>query len=261
MDSYPFERIILEPEQQGLLMLLVEADRSVPRELREKFLVAETDHGAFLKHPGVQDERSRVYFGDLEALDRVRLLSLSRYQGRLPMFDVTPLGFEYYRYLRTRLGQPVERIERVTRSYLDGAAFQRNYSAAFQKWLQAEELLWSADSSQQLTSVGHHCREAVQEFAAILVERYKPHDAPSVKAAVSLRIGSVLRMRAESIGGTVGPFLDSLLTYWEKVVDLAQRQEHGGQKEGRPLVWEDARRLVFQTAVVMFEVDQAISRP
>jgi hypothetical protein len=38
-----------------------------------------------------------------------------------------------------------------------------------------------------------------------------------------------------------------------------QRQEHGAQKEGRPLVWEDGRRVVFQTAIVMFELDRALS--
>jgi hypothetical protein len=37
-----------------------------------------------------------------------------------------------------------------------------------------------------------------------------------------------------------------------------KRQEHGGQKEGRPLTWEDARRVVFQTLIVMYEIDRAL---
>ena len=45
-------------------------------------------------------------------------------------------------------------------------------------------------------------------------------------------------------------FLDALLTYWGTVSDLVQRQEHGAKKEGEPLMWEDARRVVFQTAIV-----------
>jgi hypothetical protein len=42
--------------------------------------------------------------------------------------------------------------------------------------------------------------------------------------------------------------------------DLAQRQEHGGQREAEPLVHEDARRLVFQAAMVMFEVIRSLTR-
>ena len=40
-------------------------------------------------------------------------------------------------------------------------------------------------------------------------------------------------------------------------MDLVQRQEHGGQKEGEPLGWEDGRRVVFQTANVMVELHRA----
>lgn len=48
------------------------------------------------------------------------------------------------------------------------------------------------------------------------------------------------------------------MNYWGAVADLTQRQEHGVQKEGEQLVWEDARRVVFQTLLVMFEVDKAL---
>jgi hypothetical protein len=38
------------------------------------------------------------------------------------------------------------------------------------------------------------------------------------------------------------------------------RQEHAGTREGEPLIWEDGRRVVLQTAVVMFEIDKSLSR-
>jgi hypothetical protein len=72
------------------------------------------------------------------------------------------------------------------------------------------------------------------------------------------RIRSVLQQHAAKLGTTAAPFLDALLVYWGTVSDLVQRQEHGAQKEGRPLVWEDGRRVVFQTAIVMFEVDRTL---
>jgi hypothetical protein len=52
--------------------------------------------------------------------------------------------------------------------------------------------------------------------------------------------------------------LEALVPFRGTVSDLVQRQEHGGQREGAPLRWEDGRRLVFQTAVIMFEIDSAL---
>ena len=52
--------------------------------------------------------------------------------------------------------------------------------------------------------------------------------------------------------------VNALLDYWEALVDLGQRQVHGGQKGGEPLLPEDGRRLVFQTAIVMFEIARVI---
>lgn len=42
---------------------------------------------------------------------------------------------------------------------------------------------------------------------------------------------------------TEGPFVESLVAYWDTVSDLAQRQEHGGHRDAEPLTHEDARRL------------------
>jgi hypothetical protein len=53
-------------------------------------------------------------------------------------------------------------------------------------------------------------------------------------------------------------FAEALLAYFGTVSDLVQRQEHGAQREGAPLRWEDARRVVFQTAMVMLELDRAL---
>jgi hypothetical protein len=53
-------------------------------------------------------------------------------------------------------------------------------------------------------------------------------------------------------------FLLALIAYWGTVSDLVQRQEHGALKEGESLVWEDARCVVFQTCVVMFEISRGV---
>jgi hypothetical protein len=110
----------------------------------------------------------------------------------------------------------------------------------------------------QLTAIGHFCREALQEFADTLVVQFKP-EVIDPKTSTKNRMRAVLNKHAGENATTVQEFLDALYKYWEKIVELDNRQEHGGHKEGRPLVWEDGRRAVFQTAVVMFEVDSFLS--
>lgn len=46
----------------------------------------------------------------------------------------------------------------------------------------------------------------------------------------------------------------TLREFWEKRPDAEE-----AQREGEPLVWEDARRVVFQTLVVMYELDRAVA--
>lgn len=71
------------------------------------------------------------------------------------------------------------------------------------------------------------------------------------------RLQSILK-KSSQLGSTEKPFLEALLAYWGTINDLIQRQEHGAQKERQVLLWEDARRVVFQTIVVMFEIDKSL---
>jgi hypothetical protein len=57
----------------------------------------------------------------------------------------------------------------------------------------------------------------------------------------------------------VGKFIDALVVYWGTMNDLVQRQEHGATREGEPLTWEDAQRVIFHTAVVMWEIDRSLA--
>jgi hypothetical protein len=159
----------------------------------------------------------------------------------------------------TRKGQPLERVQNVYREYIASASFQRRYPAAYAKWSQAEALLWSSNSVASFTTIGHLTREAMQEFATVLVERFHPTGVEAIPAKTVSRIRAVLDSRSASIGTTAKGFYDTLLAYWGTVSDLVQRQEHGAQREKAALVWSDARRVVFHVAIVMFEIDQALS--
>lgn len=262
MQNYSFEHILLEPEQKQLLSELVEATRKIPRDERRPFFIGSyQQQGDILQNSSLPNFEREVYMGDVKQLARKGLIDLW-YVGSVQTanLDVTPEGFAYYEWMKQRAGQPIQRIETETRDYLGADHFQQRYVAAFQKWAEAESMLWSSDSEQQFTTIGHLCREAIQEFATTLVENFSPPEVDKDKTHTVARIRGVLEQRANQLGQIERPFLDALLAYWGTVSDLVQRQEHGAQKEGEPLVWEDGRRVVFQTAIVMFEIDKALSR-
>jgi hypothetical protein len=249
---------LLEQEQEDLLRALVEASRNVPRDEREKFLYVNLlADGSYIQHPGLSDGQIRVYEGDVDALEIAGLL-IATYVNLGRDLDVSPLGFRVYEEMQRRSGAPAQQVEEELKRYLEADAFQRSYPEAYGKWAKAADRLWASDSQQQLTTIGHLCREALQAFATALVDRHQPQGMDTNKAHDVARIRAVLNQRASRLGSTTS-FLEALLAYWGTVSDLVQRQEHGAQKEGRELVWEDGRRVVFQTVIVMFEIDRALS--
>ncbi len=182
-------------------------------------------------------------------------------------FYVTPNGHKYYRELKQRSGQSVERTESYVKNFLNAEQFRKNYPQAYEKWLQAEENLWVEDWETQLTKIGHDCREAIQKFAETLINRYQlQHKYPDQNKDIG-RIKAVIEQRKEKLSqkekkflDSLLEYLDSLLEYWKALSGLVQRQEHGIQDVNESLTWEDGRRVVFQTAIVMFEVDRSLSR-
>jgi hypothetical protein len=254
--------VVLQPEQERLLATLVEAARSLRPDRREPFWftpVMSQPHR--VQHPGLPGGAIDPYPGDWKALADEGLLRVTptATKGCLHI-DVTPRGFQHYSEMKAKSGKPVEVMESHIRNYLDSVIFKEHYPAAWEKWSHAEELLWSADSARQLTNIGHLCREAAQEFAEAFVKRQNIAHAGEDKAHTVARVRVVLKQLNDTLGRDEGKLLEALLTYWGTVSDLIQRQEHGGQKEGTPLTWEDARRVVFHTAVVMFEIDRVVQR-
>jgi hypothetical protein len=255
-----FRNFLLEPEQKELFIAMVEAHRNLPREKRQGFIFSDTMGGSTILHEGLQSGEISAYIGDLDVLTNVGFLQ-RRYVGRgVPVFDVTPLGFKYYEHLILSISQPIRRVEEKIKNYLDADNFKKRYAKAFQKWTSANDKLWSTDSEKQLTEIGHLCREAMQEFVSVLVDEVKPPHVDTDKAHTVARLKALTKLKANQIGTTLAPFLDALIVYWGTVSDLVQRQEHANLKEGKPLIWEDARRVIFQTAIVMFEIDEALCR-
>jgi hypothetical protein len=257
-----FQDILLEPEQEELLVKLVEAYRNVLPEKRQKFSCPHAIGHTVVQHPGLPDQKMSAFLGDVEVLGNNGLLSISQHPERedIRIFHILPLGFRYYEDLKSKAGEPFQHVQSPILGYLSSESFQRTFPTAYRKWSEAETLLWAIDSERQLSSIGHLCREAMQEFASALISRYAPPTFNPDPAKTVARVKAVLEHRASTLGSKEKAFLEALLSYWGTVVDLVQRQEHAGQKEGEPIVWEDGRRVVFQTAVVMFEIASALAR-
>jgi hypothetical protein len=89
----------------------------------------------------------------------------------------------------------------------------------------------------------------------VLYERHCPDGERLPKEQTLNKIRTVLSAKRGIIGKKTEAALNA---YWEAVNDLAERAAHGSQREGRPLLWEDGRRLVFQTLLAMAEVTAAV---
>lgn len=249
----------LSLEQQQLLLDLVEADRRLGR--REPFMTISPVHlpGMQIVHDGWLDVERDVFFGDLEELAHGGLIRLTTVARGTHSFYITNRGNDAYAQLMRSRGSPVERTEQAVRRYLDAAEFAARHPAAYGKWVDAEGLLWADASPRSFTAIGHFAREAMQEFATSLFEAVGVPPVNADAAKTVARVRACLDAVALRLGSTERPFLDALLAYWGTVSDLVQRQEHGAQKEGQALQWRDARRVVFQCAVVMFEIDEAVA--
>jgi hypothetical protein len=202
-----------------------------------------------------------VLYSDVMTLQGEGLIEVTQYHstGSGFGFFVTPLGFEFYEELKKQTAEPVEQVEETTLRYLDSGEFQNRHPQSFSQWKEAADLLWGADSETALSTIGHKCREAVQSFVTELLELHGISDAPPDVARTRDRLSAVLKRQHPNIGERHRELLDSLFSYRVAACDLAQRQEHGGQK-AEPLGWEDGRRVVFQTAVVMFEIHRTTER-
>lgn len=166
------DSILLEPEQEELLCTFVDAERQVPKNLRGKFITHQGTTPALFMHTetGIQFRGSLT---DAEILAGKGLLGLSYGSRGSPLFYVKPEGIRYYKELK-QTAQPAVAVEKEVRGHLSSDAFQNTYPAVFKKWAEAEALLWESDSETQFTTIGHLCREALQEFADVLIRKYSP---------------------------------------------------------------------------------------
>lgn len=246
----------MEEEQNELFRRMVDAFRSVSRDERQPFLFSTTfGRNPLLTHKGLGKDGLPAYEGDLAALVEAGYLRVRRGSQGVLRYDVTNRGSIYYDYLQTQRSAALETVEDEVVRFMDSGELASRFPEAHAQWTKAARLLWGPESNDAATQIGHLCREAMQHFAdtlaqhmRITVESPPTHTVDRIRAAV--------RARPPSASSAIAAFSDALLAYWGTVSNLVQRQEHGALKEGEELGWEDSRRVVFQTGVVMFEIQR-----
>ena len=205
-------------------------------------------------------ERLQVLASDVQWLDDQGFLIAQWDTNKTARFTLDEAAFRYYEnFLAKHSEEPATAIEEEVRSYLGRPEFRQRFALAYERLTAAQQMLWQANPQDDLTTIGHKLREAIQQFATSMVEIHRPPDVDSDPAKTTSRLRAVIETNRDRLGQRRSELLDALLNYQSAVNDLVQRQEHGDQKPNDPLTWEDARAAVFQTAMLMFEFDRVLS--
>lgn len=244
-----------DPEVEDLLVRIVEMAMSVPRPKRQFHVLPSFGPGGTVDvicagsqvEAAPQDLKALRSAGLIENVGPVDLRSGS--YG----FALTRKGTVLAQSVKQR-GEPLAQVEHEPVRYIEGAEFKARYPEAAHKWAHAARLL-AEDPIWNTTRIGHDCREALAAFASALVDRHNAHEFGSGGGTVD-SVRAVIKGHRPPLGETVSAFLDALVAYWGTVSDLAQRQEHAAQREGEPLIAVDARRVVWYSALVMYEFDR-----
>lgn len=255
----------LEPEVERLLADLVEWVRDVPRGDGRSILVTRTQSGTSMRLSA--DIRARpVVWQDVETLLHEGYLRRAGGSALHIQAFVTPDGFAHYEERKVALGAPMLAVETDVLAYLNGPEFASRHAGAHSKWEQAAKALWSGDKAADETAIGHHAREAMQNFATECVERYGVTSAPadierSINRlrAVAEALRPILGEREQVFVEATITLVDAQIAYAKAATGLAQRQEHANTKDA-DLRWEDGRRVVFSVAYAMFELDRVFEQ-
>lgn len=249
----------LLPEQVALLRLLVDTERRGGRDT--PFLLVEDSSGPYtVRRNGAVV--SKVITADMDTLGRLGFIMKGPGgRSRGYSFNLSPEAHTYVNELDQRAAEAGDRIEESIRWYLRLDSFRSRFPAAYAKWAEAEKLLLSQDSTEALTTMGHLCREAVQQFALALCTEFQPPGAESLKIGqTKARLKAVVECQSDALREDPAELLKAVIDYWDAVIKVLDRQEHGGQREGAPLLHEDGRRAVFHTATVMYELARLLKR-
>jgi hypothetical protein len=136
--------------------------------------------------------------------------------------------------------------------------FRSVHLGAYERWSQASAILYSDSTRESLLAAGQKAHEALQEFALAVSE--PPHspvpDSDSTEATIG-RLRDFTEAYRSQLGDARCDLLQVLLDHWRALTAHLQAHAQDAEMLDEPLRWEDARRVVILTALVMVEIDRS----
>lgn len=248
----------LDQEQIKIFINFIDLFRNVVRDKQCKFVASHLADGTTLiEHPLKPNGKIKISKIDFEALCRNRLFYGHYLESPHQMQFIIPLeAIAQYEMLKNKRIAPLQRIENETLDYIKSDIFINRYPKSYAKWQMAEELFLLETDNRNLTTIGHLCRESLQEFSDELLS-HKSIKSEYSRSKIIAKIKCVLKL-IDISSSSKSQFLNALLNYWGALSDLVQKQEHDNQKESEHLEIEDARRIIFHSAIVMYEIDKTV---
>jgi hypothetical protein len=160
-------------------------------------------------------------------------------------------------------------IDGYLRSYLEDERFRSAHPLACGRWVVAWEMLWCADSRAKVIAVARPASDALTAFSSSLLERCMPlamdsrwpdllADASPLPETIAGLI-SVTTAYGGQLGEERSELLRGMLEHWQALVEKVRRHEGRSRAADERLHWEDGRRLVLFTALVMVEIDRSFA--
>ncbi|MEQ8765178.1 MAG: hypothetical protein RL885_14690 [Planctomycetota bacterium] len=120
-----------------------------------------------------------------------------------------------------------------------------DYSGAWRRLQAASIALASATSEEDYSSVGHHCREAVQDFARVFAQGVSSAEEMPAEKTLNKVATKLRSLESSTTNKELSKAIEKL---WVATNSLIQKVEHRSQRAKEPLRLADARRCVFLTA-------------
>ncbi len=241
----------LDPGVEGVLVHLVEANLTVERYDR-RFVTFSTFQSAGLEvQNGGLTSPYTMADRDLEELQGEGLVEIvAMNMDGTQQFDITREGYAYVEAIQQR-GEPLGQIEQTVESYIEAEGFRERHPEAYRRWRLAHDYM-AADPIEHAERIGFECREALPAFANSLAALNGVEASDSHFDTIS----AVIAKRRPDVGKRPSALLVALYKLWQTVNGVDQRQTHA---RSVTLDADDARRCVFYTGLVMYELDRTLA--
>lgn len=127
---------------------------------------------------------------------------------------------------------------------------------ALELWLQASNLLWQADTREEVYAAAALAQDAVCEFTASKVRR--DVQPAGLRAGPLERLSILLAVCRPQLGEDSFALLDGLLAAWETLAGAILSDEDPAARPAGRLRWEDGRRAVLLAALLIVELERVL---